>query len=188
MVLAVYPRQSLSLDHGGFACFSSVVPEEPRSQHENEPSLRKETPPEIADSRMKPVFLSSQEQAMGTSALSVSRAIFALITLSWVLTHRSVLHSVDTTALMRRFSIDDSPYTTDIQLEDDAAGKTDIGAIVVMDGISDARVRTDHRHSQRRTSQQEAIYVGPNLTQKRGVSECPGRDGRKRRPPDLWKA
>ncbi|CAM9345645.1 unnamed protein product [Scytosiphon promiscuus] len=39
-----------------------------------------------------------------------------------------------------RYSIDDSPYTTDIQLEEDAAGNTDIGAIVVMDGISDARI------------------------------------------------
>lgn len=48
---------------------------------------------------------------------------------------------------MRRYSIDDSPYTTNIQLEEGAAGKTDIGAIVVMDGISDASVRTDCRRS-----------------------------------------
>ncbi|CAM9195943.1 unnamed protein product, partial [Hapterophycus canaliculatus] len=38
------------------------------------------------------------------------------------------------------FSGDDSPYTTDIILEEGAAGKTDIDAIVVMDGISDAWV------------------------------------------------
>ncbi|CAM9695160.1 unnamed protein product [Ectocarpus sp. 6 AP-2014] len=38
------------------------------------------------------------------------------------------------------FSIDDSPYTTDIILEDGAAGKTDTAAIIVMDGISDARL------------------------------------------------
>lgn len=41
---------------------------------------------------------------------------------------------------LSRSSIDDSPYTTDIILEDGAAGKTAIGPIVVIDGISDARV------------------------------------------------
>lgn len=38
------------------------------------------------------------------------------------------------------FSIDDSPYTTDILLEDGAAGNTDIAAIVVFDGVADAQV------------------------------------------------
>ncbi|CAM9878861.1 unnamed protein product [Ectocarpus sp. 12 AP-2014] len=42
--------------------------------------------------------------------------------------------------LNARFSIDDSPYTTNIILEDGAAGKTDTAAIIVMDGISDARL------------------------------------------------
>eukprot|EP00903_Cladosiphon_okamuranus_P020463 g18782.t1 len=36
------------------------------------------------------------------------------------------------------YSIDDSPNTTDIQLEESAAADTDMEAIVVMDGISDA--------------------------------------------------
>lgn len=36
---------------------------------------------------------------------------------------------------------EDSPYFTGIFLEDGAAGKTDIDAIVVMDGISNAKVR-----------------------------------------------
>ncbi|CAM9987865.1 unnamed protein product, partial [Hapterophycus canaliculatus] len=39
-----------------------------------------------------------------------------------------------------RYSIDDSPYTTNIQLEEGAAGKTDIAAMVVMDGIADAEI------------------------------------------------
>ncbi|CAN0365496.1 unnamed protein product, partial [Ectocarpus fasciculatus] len=43
-------------------------------------------------------------------------------------------------SLNARFSIDDSPYTTDIILEDGAAGKTDTAAMIVMDGISDARL------------------------------------------------
>lgn len=48
-------------------------------------------------------------------------------------------------ALLERYSIDDSPYTTDIQLEEGAAGKTDIDAMVVMDGISGARVSAGRR-------------------------------------------
>eukprot|EP00752_Nemacystus_decipiens_P014961 g13320.t1 len=36
------------------------------------------------------------------------------------------------------FSEDDAPNTTDIQLEESAAGSTDVEAIVIMDGISDA--------------------------------------------------
>lgn len=48
-----------------------------------------------------------------------------------------------------RFSIDDSPYTTDLILEEGAAGKTDVAALIVMDGISDARVRTSVRHGKR---------------------------------------
>lgn len=43
----------------------------------------------------------------------------------------------------RRYSIDDSPYTTDILLDAGAAGKTSIGPIVVIDGVSDASVRSD---------------------------------------------
>lgn len=39
-----------------------------------------------------------------------------------------------------RRSIDDSPYTTDIYVEEGAAGKTGISAIIVMDGIADAQV------------------------------------------------
>lgn len=46
---------------------------------------------------------------------------------------------------LSRYSIDDSPYTTDILVEEGAAGITDIDAIVVMDGISDARVSSPHR-------------------------------------------
>eukprot|EP00752_Nemacystus_decipiens_P014959 g13318.t1 len=42
--------------------------------------------------------------------------------------------------LNARYSIDDSPYTTDILVEEGAAGKTDIDAVVVMDGISGARI------------------------------------------------
>ncbi|CAN0221443.1 unnamed protein product [Pylaiella littoralis] len=41
-----------------------------------------------------------------------------------------------------RFSIDDSPYITNVKLEEGAAGKTDIAAIVVMDGISNAKVES----------------------------------------------
>ena len=43
--------------------------------------------------------------------------------------------------LIARFSDDDAPNTTDIQLEESAAGNTDVEAIIVMDGISDAWVR-----------------------------------------------
>lgn len=39
-----------------------------------------------------------------------------------------------------RYHFDDSPYTTDIYLEEGAAGNTDVDAMIVMDGISDARV------------------------------------------------
>ena len=44
---------------------------------------------------------------------------------------------------MTRFTDDDAPYTTDIQLEESAAGNTDMEAIIVMDGISDAWVSED---------------------------------------------
>lgn len=40
-----------------------------------------------------------------------------------------------------RFTDDDFPYSTDIVLEEGAAGNTDIDAIIVMDDISDAWVR-----------------------------------------------
>ncbi|CAM9670164.1 unnamed protein product [Ascophyllum nodosum] len=36
------------------------------------------------------------------------------------------------------YSIDDSPHTTDLILEDDAAGNTAIDAIIVVDGVTDA--------------------------------------------------
>eukprot|EP00903_Cladosiphon_okamuranus_P018639 g17154.t1 len=42
--------------------------------------------------------------------------------------------------LNARYSIDDSPYVTDIFVEEGAAGITDVDAVVVMDGISDARI------------------------------------------------
>ncbi|CAM9647481.1 unnamed protein product [Ectocarpus fasciculatus] len=38
------------------------------------------------------------------------------------------------------YHFDDSPYTTDIYLEEGAAGDTDVDAMIVMDGISDARI------------------------------------------------
>lgn len=38
------------------------------------------------------------------------------------------------------FNGDEPPYFTGIFLQEGAAGKTDIGAIVVMDGISNAKV------------------------------------------------
>lgn len=45
-------------------------------------------------------------------------------------------------ALLAVFSFsEDAPFFTGIFLMDDAAGKTDIDAMVVMDGISDAKVR-----------------------------------------------
>lgn len=40
----------------------------------------------------------------------------------------------------RRFTPDDWPYTTELILEEGAAGKTDVAALVVMDGIQDAKV------------------------------------------------
>lgn len=40
----------------------------------------------------------------------------------------------------RSFSGDDAPWFTGIYLQEGAAGKTDIDAIVVMDGISNAKV------------------------------------------------
>ena len=42
--------------------------------------------------------------------------------------------------LLFRYTDDDAPFTTDIQLDDDAAGNTAVNAIIVMDGISDAKV------------------------------------------------
>lgn len=53
-------------------------------------------------------------------------------------TYRPCLH-----ISLLRYSIDDGPHTTDILLEEDAAGKTSIGPIIVADGISDAGVRTN---------------------------------------------
>lgn len=47
-------------------------------------------------------------------------------------------------AFSARFSDDDAPNTTDIQLEESAADNTDMEAIIVMDGISDAWV-SPHR-------------------------------------------
>lgn len=41
---------------------------------------------------------------------------------------------------MSRYSIDDSPYYTGIILGEGAAGKTDIAAMLVCDGVEDARV------------------------------------------------
>ena len=40
----------------------------------------------------------------------------------------------------KRYTQDDWPYTTELILEEGAAGKTDIAALVVMDGIMNARV------------------------------------------------
>lgn len=42
------------------------------------------------------------------------------------------------------YTDDDAPYTTDIQLEEGAAGKIDVDAILVMDGIEDAWVSQCH--------------------------------------------
>lgn len=39
-----------------------------------------------------------------------------------------------------RYSVDMAPYATEVIVEEGAAGTTDVDAIVVMDGISDARV------------------------------------------------
>lgn len=39
-----------------------------------------------------------------------------------------------------RDSIDDWPYNTVIFLDDDAAGNTDVDAIIVVDGVTDAVV------------------------------------------------
>ena len=39
-----------------------------------------------------------------------------------------------------RFSHDDQPGTTEVFLEEGAAGKTAVDAVLVMDGISDAKV------------------------------------------------
>lgn len=41
---------------------------------------------------------------------------------------------------MSRFSGDDAPYSTDIILQEGAAGNTDIGPIIVFDGVENARV------------------------------------------------
>lgn len=43
-------------------------------------------------------------------------------------------------ALYGRYTDDDAPFTTDILLQEGAAGNTDVDAIVVMDGISDALI------------------------------------------------
>lgn len=43
-----------------------------------------------------------------------------------------------------RYSPDDSPFTTELTLEEGAAGKTDVSAIIVMDGISGAEVSQSH--------------------------------------------
>lgn len=48
-----------------------------------------------------------------------------------------------------RYSIDDSPYITDILLEDGATDNSAISAILVADGISDAKVRS---HKPKRSS------------------------------------
>lgn len=48
---------------------------------------------------------------------------------------------LSTVFFLFRYSQDDFPYTTELTLEEGAAGKTDVPAIIVMDGISDARVR-----------------------------------------------
>ena len=45
-----------------------------------------------------------------------------------------------------RFSDDDAPYTTDIQLEESAADSNENTAIIVMDGISDAWVSPQVQH------------------------------------------
>ena len=42
--------------------------------------------------------------------------------------------------LLFRFSDDDSPFSTNIQLDDSAAGNTAVDAIIVIDGIADAKV------------------------------------------------
>ncbi|CAM9649069.1 unnamed protein product [Ascophyllum nodosum] len=43
-------------------------------------------------------------------------------------------------SLEGRYTDDDAPFTTDIQLDDGAAGNTAVDAIIVMDGISDAKI------------------------------------------------
>ncbi|CAM9648998.1 unnamed protein product [Ascophyllum nodosum] len=43
-------------------------------------------------------------------------------------------------SLEGRFSDDDSPFSTNIQLDDSAAGNTAVDAIIVIDGIADAKV------------------------------------------------
>ncbi len=40
----------------------------------------------------------------------------------------------------RRYTQDDWPYITELTLEEGTAGKTDVAALVVMDGIQDAKV------------------------------------------------
>lgn len=41
---------------------------------------------------------------------------------------------------MSRYSIDDSPYYTGILLQEGAAGKTDVAAMVLFDGVENAMV------------------------------------------------
>lgn len=51
-----------------------------------------------------------------------------------------LVHECSVLLFLDRFSDDDAPNTTDIQLEESAADDTDMEAIIVMDGISDAWV------------------------------------------------
>ena len=52
-----------------------------------------------------------------------------------------------------RYTQDDFPYTTELTLEEGAAGKTDVPALIVMDGITNAEVsQTLSRHEWRRGS------------------------------------
>lgn len=46
-----------------------------------------------------------------------------------------------------RYTQDDFPYTTELTLEEGAAGKTNVAALIVMDGITNAEV--SHTWSQR---------------------------------------
>lgn len=57
--------------------------------------------------------------------------------------HTCVPHAPVTTRRFSspRFSHDDQPGVTEVFLEEGAAGKTDVDAVLVMDGISDAKVK-----------------------------------------------
>ena len=59
-----------------------------------------------------------------------------------------------------RYSIDDSPYITDILLEDGATDNSAISAILVADGISDSKVRP---HKPKRSSPTDNVKTLPRI-------------------------